>query len=259
MPRAVGPLVDSHCHLDMLDDRAAALAEAARDGVAAVVAVGIDLASSAAAAEAAAAEPRVWATVGVHPHEAASLDDAALARLEELARRPRVVAVGECGLDYYRDLAPRERQREAFLAQVGLARRLGLPLVVHVREAADDALALLDREAGDLTVVLHCFSLADRLDECLARGWYLSFAGNVTYRNAGDLRAAAARVPADRLLVETDAPFLAPVPRRGRRNRPAWLVHTARLLAEVRGEPPAALAAATTENARRVFGITLEG
>lgn len=253
------PLVDSHCHLDMLDEPRAALEEALRAGVEGVIAVGIDLASSAAAVAAASASPRVWAAVGVHPHEAASLDGPALARLEELARRPRVVAVGECGLDYYRDRAPRDRQREAFVAQVALARRLGLPLVVHVREAADDAFAILTREAVGVPVVLHCFSLPDRLEECLARGWYLGFAGNVTFRNAGDLRAAAARVPADRLLVETDAPFLAPVPQRGRRNRPAWLVHTAALLAEVRGESPEALAAATTANAGRVFGVTVGG
>ena len=163
--------------------------------------------------------------------------------------------VGECGLDYYRDLSPRDAQRRAFSAQIELARRAGLPLAVHVREAGDEAMAQLAKEAADLTVIMHCFSLPQYVDECNERGYYASFAGNVTYKNAGDLRAAAARVRADRLLVETDAPFLTPVPNRGNSNVPAWVAHTAALLAEVRGVSTDVFAELTTANALRVFGL----
>ncbi|HSJ97869.1 MAG TPA: TatD family hydrolase [Myxococcota bacterium] len=252
-------LVDSHCHLEMIADPAAAVAEAHAAGVAQLVTIGIDLASSRQAIELAVREPGVYATVGLHPHEAHLLDDAYLAELEELAARPRVVAIGEAGLDFYRDLSPREAQRSAFSAQIALARRAGLPLVVHVREAGDEAMAQLAAEADDLTVVMHCFSLPEYVDECNERGYYASFAGNVTYKNAAGLREAAARVRADRLLVETDAPFLAPVPNRGNSNVPAWVAHTAALVAEVRGIPMDALAALTTANARRVFGLAEAG
>ena len=166
-----------------------------------------------------------------------------------------MVAVGEVGLDFYRDLSPREDQRRAFSAQIELARRAGLPLVVHVREAGDEAMAQLAAEADGLTVVMHCYSLPEYVDECNERGYYASFAGNVTYKNAGALREAAARVRDDRLLVETDAPFLTPVPNRGNSNVPAWVAHTAALVAEVRGVPAAELAELTTANARRVFGL----
>ncbi len=257
MPPAAAPvtLVDSHCHLEMLGDPEAAVEDARAAGVAAVVTIGIDAPSSRLAVEFAAAYDGVYATVGLHPHEAHVLDDELLAELETLARQPRVVAIGECGLDFYRDLSPRDDQRRAFSAQIELARRVGLPLVVHVREAGDEALAQLSDEATDLTVIMHCFSLPGAVDECNERGYYASFAGNVTYKNAGDLRAAAALVRADRLLVETDAPFLTPVPNRGNSNQPAWVAHTAALLAEVRGVPAADLAALTTANARRVFGL----
>jgi TatD DNase family protein len=175
--------------------------------------------------------------------------------LLELAAHPRVVAVGECGLDFYRDLSPRDAQHRAFSAQIELARRVGLPLVVHVREAGEEAMAQLADEAGDLTVVMHCFSLPKYVDECNERGYYASFAGNVTYKNAGDLRAAAARVREDRLMVETDAPFLTPVPNRGNSNVPAWVVHTAAVIGDARGWDEARVAAVTTANARRVFGL----
>ena len=198
----------------------------------------------------------MYATVALHPHDAdSSWDDALLGELEELAAHPRVVAVGECGLDFYRDLSPRDAQRRAFSAQIELARRVGLPLVVHVREAGEEAMAQLADEAADLTVVMHCFSLPQYVDECNARGYYASFAGNVTYKNAGDLRAAAARVREDRLMVETDAPFLSPVPNRGNSNVPAWVVHTAAAVGEARGWDAARVAAVTTANARRVFGL----
>ena len=248
-------LIDSHCHLEMLDDPGRAVEQAREAGVENVISIGIDAASSKLAVGFAERFEGVYATVGLHPHEASSLDDALLGELEELAAHPRVVAVGECGLDFYRDLSPRDAQRQAFAAQIELARRAGLPLVVHVREAGDQAMAQLAAEAGDLTVVMHCFSLPQYVDECNARGYYASFAGNVTYKNAGELREAATRVREDRLMVETDAPFLSPAPNRGNSNVPAWVVHTAAVVGDARGWDAARVAAVTTANARRVFGL----
>jgi TatD DNase family protein len=248
-------LIDTHCHLDMLKAPAFALAEAREAGLEAVITIGIDLASSGAAVDLASEQGDVWAAVGIHPHEAAKVDDAALAELDALAAAPRVVAIGECGLDYYRDLAPRAAQGRAFVAQLELARRRRLPVVVHIREAADDALLILADHAEGLTVILHCFSLVEQTEECIARGYYASFAGNLTYKTAEPLRAAAARLPHERLLVETDAPFLAPMPFRGKSNHPALVTHTASALAAVRGLSPAELAEVTTANARRVFGL----
>ena len=252
-------LIDSHCHLEMLGDADWAVEQAREAGVEAVVSIGIDVASSRLALGFAERLEGVYATVGLHPHDAGSLDDALLGELEELAAHPRVVAVGECGLDFFRDLSPRDAQRRAFSAQIELARGAALPLVVHVREAGDEAMAQLAAEAGDLTVVMHCFSLPQYVDECNARGYYSSFAGNVTYKNAGDLRAAAALVREDRLMVETDAPFLSPVPNRGNSNVPAWVVHTAAVVGEARGWDAAQVAAVTTANARRVFGLSEGG
>jgi TatD DNase family protein len=239
----------------MLGDPAAAVAEARGAGVDTIVSIGIDAATSRLAVDFAARFPGVYATVGLHPHEAACFDAAAIGELEALARKPRVVAIGECGLDFYRDLTPRETQRQVFGAQIELARRHALPLVVHVREAGEEAMAMLALEAVDLTVVMHCFSLSGFVDECNERGYYASFAGNLTYKNAGDLRAAAAEVREDRLLVETDAPYLAPVPHRGKPNAPTGVVHTAAVLAEVRGWSPEQVAGITTANARRAFRL----
>jgi TatD DNase family protein len=249
------PLIDTHCHLEMIDDPPAAVAEARAAGVDTVVTIGIDLGSTREAIALAERLDGVWATVGLHPHDAAALDDALLAQLTALAGHPKVVAVGECGLDFYRDLSPRDAQARAFSAQIALARSAGLPLVVHVRDAGDEAMAQLAAEAEGLTVVMHCFSLPESVDECNARGYYSSFAGNVTYKNAASLRTAAARVREDRLLVETDAPFLAPVPNRGNSNVPAWVTHTAAAVAEARGWDAGRLAAVTTANARRAFGL----
>jgi TatD DNase family protein len=248
-------LIDSHCHLEMLDDAGWAVQQAREAGVQNVVSIGIDGATSKLAVGFAERLEGVYATVGLHPHAASSLDDALLGELEELAAHPRVVAVGECGLDFYRDLSPRDTQRRAFSAQIELARCAGLPLVVHVRAAGDEAMAQLADEAGDLTVVMHCFSLPQYVDECNARGYYASFAGNVTYKNAGDLRAAAARVREDRIMVETDAPFLSPVPNRGNSNIPAWVVHTATVVGDARGWGETRVAEVTTANTRRVFGL----
>lgn len=254
-PAAEPRLVDTHCHLDMLPAPALAMGEAREAGVTAVVTVGIDLPSSHEAVRLAGEQPDVWATVGIHPHEAHRCTEELLVELDELADEERVVAVGECGLDYYRDLSPRDDQRRAFVAQIELARRHGLPLVVHVREAGEEALGLLAEHAAGLAVIMHCFSLAAQIDDCVERGYYASFAGNLTYKNAADLRAAAARIPEDRLLVETDAPFLAPVPYRGQSNHPALVRHTAAVLAEVRGCSLGQAALVTTANARRVFGL----
>jgi TatD DNase family protein len=243
----------------MLDDPGRAVAEASAAGVGTVVTIGIDVDTSRRAVELAESLPGVYATVGLHPHDAARLDDALLAELEALARRPRVVAIGECGLDFYRDLSPHDAQRRAFSAQIALARRLDLPLVVHVREAGEEAMAQLADEADGLAVVMHCFSLPAYVEECNARGYYASFAGNVTYKNAGDLRAAVAAVREDRLMIETDAPFLAPVPNRGNSNVPAWVVHTAAVVADARGWDAARTAEVTSANARCVFGIEASG
>jgi TatD DNase family protein len=252
-------IVDTHCHLEMIDDTAAAVAVARTAGVEQMVTIGIDLASSRQAIELAGREPGVYATVGLHPHEAHLLDDAYLGELEVLAAQPRVVAVGEVGLDFYRDLSPREAQRAAFGAQIELARRARLPLVVHVREAGDEAMAQLAAEASDLTVIMHCYSLPQYVEECNERGYYASFAGNVTYKNATELREAAEKVRDDRIMLETDAPFLAPVPNRGNSNVPAWVAHTAAVVAEVRGTSVDELAALTTANARRVFSLAESG
>jgi TatD DNase family protein len=252
---ALPEMIDTHCHLDLLKSPALMLAEARAAGLVAVITIGIDLASSRAAVRFAHENDDVWATVAVHPHEAESLDEVALSQLSELAGDARVVAVGECGLDFYRDLSPRDAQRRAFVAQMELARRLHLPLVVHIREADDEALDLLAEHAEGLTVILHCFALVDRVDDVIERGYYASFAGNLTYENAVGLRAAAQRLPAERLLVETDAPFLTPVPYRGKSNHPALVEHTAHVLAGIRGWTFAQTAAVTTANARRAFGL----
>jgi TatD DNase family protein len=252
----VSGLIDTHCHLDLIETSVkAVLAGAKQAGIDEVITVGISVPSSVQAVVIAHAHPEVYATVGLHPHDARLWNDKTADELERLAGDKRVVAVGECGLDYYRDLSPRDEQRRAFVGQMELARRVGKALVVHVREAADEALALLGEHAGGLTVVLHCFSQPQTLDECLSRGYYISFAGNVTYKNAADLRAAARIVPDDRLLLETDAPFLTPVPFRGKGNLPERVVHTAALIAEVRGEDGRQLAVSTTTNARRAFGL----
>jgi len=249
--------IDTHCHLEMLDDADAALVAARAAVVNAVIAVGMDAASSRRAVDYAQRNRDVYATVGVHPHEARLLDDTMLGKLKRLAHGDRVVAIGECGLYYYRYRSPRATQRSVFIAQIGLARRLDLPLIVHVRDAGDEAMEILGEFADGVRVIIHCFSLIEQVEECNGRGYYMSFAGNLTYKNAGDLRAAAARVRDELLLVETDAPFLTPVPHRSKDNQPAWIVHTVEKLAEVRGWEAARAAEVTTANARRAFSLDL--
>ena len=248
-------MIDSHTHLDHCEPPDAELVAAAeRAGVARMVTIGTDGASCRAALAAAEAFPQVYAAIGRHPHESAGFDDADLAELRALAAHDRCVAIGETGLDYYRDLAPRADQGRAFAAQVGLARETGKPLIIHTRAADDDTLAVLGEQAAGVRVILHCFSMPDRLDECLAAGYWVSFAGNVTYPKAVDLARAAARVPLDRLLVETDAPYLAPQPVRGQPNEPANVVHTAGFIAEQRRIPDEELEAALDRTAADLFG-----
>ncbi|HZT53211.1 MAG TPA: TatD family hydrolase, partial [Gaiellaceae bacterium] len=195
----------------------------------------------------------VFAVLGLHPHGAGSADDGDLDALRHLLGHPRAVAVGETGLDWYRDYAPRDAQRRLFAAQLALAAELGKPVVIHTRAADEETLAALAGFAG--TVVLHCFSSPSLLPAALERGWYVSFAGNATFPRASDLRLAAGQVPADRILAETDAPYLAPQPVRGARNEPANVVHTVAALAEARREAPAELAARIEQNAAACFGL----
>jgi TatD DNase family protein len=199
--------------------------------------------------------PQVYAAIGRHPNYATGFDDADLAELEALAAHPRCVAIGETGLDYYRDYAPRADQERAFAAQIELARATGKPLVIHTRAAEDDTLRMLSERADGLRVILHCFSMAERIEECLAHpDWFVSFAGNVTYPKSEALRVAALRVPAERLLVETDAPYLSPQAVRGKPNQPAHVAHTARALAVERRVPYEEFEAAVDGSAAAVFG-----
>ena len=252
-------VIDSHCHLDMdfAADREAVLARARAAGVDAMVTIGASgaFAANYEAVALAAAHAPIHATVGVHPHEAASVDDDVVARIAALATEPKVVAIGETGLDYHYEHSPRPAQREAFARFIQLARRLGLPIVVHLREADDDAVDVLRAERGDeIGGVIHCFSGdAAGARRFLDLGFHISFSGIVTFKTADALREAARIVPADRLMIETDAPFLAPIPYRGRRNEPALVLQTAATLAAVRGESLAEVAQATSANTRRLF------
>jgi TatD DNase family protein len=248
-------VIDSHTHLDRAPGSDAELVEAAREaGLRRILTVGTDSASCRAAIAAAEAHEEVFAAVGRHPNDSTGYDDAVTEELRELAQHPRVRAIGETGLDDYRDYAPRADQERAFSAHMELARETGKPLVIHTRAAEDDTIAMLDRGAQGLEVILHCFSMPDRLDDCLERGWWISFAGNVTYPKAQDLADAAERTPIDRLLVETDAPYLTPQALRKHRNQPAYVVHTARFVAERRGLAYEELEAAVDANAARLFG-----
>jgi TatD DNase family protein len=249
-------VIDSHTHLHLCEPPDSELVEAAFEaGVMKMLTVGTDGASCRAALQAAEDFPQVFAAIGRHPGAATGFDDADLAELQALAAHDRCVAIGETGLDDYRDYAPRSDQRRAFDAQIGLARETGKPLVIHTRAAEDDTLAILDDQAGDLKVILHCFSMPERIDECLGHeNWWISFAGNATYPKAGALRGAAIRVPAARLLVETDAPYLSAQPVRGKPNQPAYVVETAHALAVERRTPYAELEASIEAAAATVFG-----
>ncbi len=261
-------LIDSHCHLeakdfvapDGSDERPAVLARARAAGVEGFVCVGsgASLAEVRNAVAMAEAHADVWAAVGIHPHDAARIPDDAYDEIERLAtRHPRVVAVGETGLDYHYDHSPPAAQQEALRRFVAIARRAGKPLSLHIREAHADALQILREEhADEVGGVVHCFT-GDLRDAqaWVALGFHISLSGVVTFKSAGAIREAAAWVPLERLLVETDCPFLAPVPLRGKRNEPAFITHTAATVASVRGMAPEALAEATTRNCRALFGL----
>mgnify|MGYP001815063279 CR=1 FL=1 len=245
---------DNHCHLTSLDvEPASIVADAAEGGVTRLLTVGCTVGDSRRAIEIAARFENVWATAGVHPHDAKDGIDG----LAPLLSRPSVVAVGEAGLDYHYNHSPRDAQADAFKRQIALATEHDLALVIHTREAWDDTFAILDAEGTPARTVFHCFTGGpDELTECLNRGAYVSFSGIVTFPSAAELQVAAKQAPLDRLLVETDAPFLAPVPHRGKPNQPAHVAVVGAFVAELRGCPADELASATTANALRLYAIT---
>lgn len=253
-------LVDTHAHIasePFKDDLDAVLGRAVEAGVGAVVCVGDTLDSSRDAIALAAREPAVWATAGIHPHHAHEAPAGWESRLRELLAQPRVVAVGEVGLDFHYDFAPRDVQEEVFRRQIRIAVELGLPLVIHSREAGEEVLRILREEQGHRAGgVLHCF-WGDRRTamEALELGFYLGVGGPVTFKSSQELRDVLAGLPLDRLVVETDSPYLAPVPHRGKRNEPAFVVESARALAQLKGVSLEELADVTTENARRLFRL----
>ena len=245
-------MIDTHAHLDALDDPGAAVARALEAGVTRILTVGTTIDGGRKALDLADRHDGVYAIVGIHPHEAADEGDRA-GELRELLRHPRAVAVGETGLDFYRDYAPRDRQLDLFEAELEVARETGKPVVIHTRAAETETAAALERFEG--TVVLHCFSSAALLPVALERDYYVSFAGNVSFPKATELRLAATQVPADRLLAETDTPYLAPQPVRGGRNEPAYVIHTLAALAVARGDDVAELEAQIDVNATAAFGL----
>jgi TatD DNase family protein len=249
-------VIDSHTHLHLCErPNAELVGRADAAGVTRMLTVGIDGGSCRVALAAAEDFPQVYAAIGRHPTAARGFDDADLAELRALAAHERCAAIGETGLDFYRDsVPPRADQQRAFAGQIELARETGKPLVIHTRAAERETLEQLAAEADGVSVVMHCFSMPEQLDECIRRGYAISFAGNVTYKSAADLAYAASRVPDELLLVETDAPYLSPQPVRKQRNEPALVVHTAAFVAQVRGVSVEQLDETVTRNAERVFG-----
>ncbi|MEM7307746.1 MAG: TatD family hydrolase [Planctomycetota bacterium] len=251
-------ITDSHAHLywkSYDEDRADVLARAREAGVERMVLVGTDLPTSRACFELAAEELGLFPTAGIHPHDAAGADDAALAEIEALCRRPECVGVGETGLDFFKEYSPRAAQVQSYEWHLGLSRTLGKPTVIHCRDAHDENVRILRGFAG-VDAVMHCYSFGPReLEPYLELGLYISFSGIVTYPKNDENRAAAALVPDDRILVETDCPFLSPQKKRGKRNEPAYVVQTLERVAEVRGVSPDELAAQTSANATRLFGL----
>lgn len=253
-------LVDSHCHLNyegLADRQEEVLAAARARGVQGFLNISTRQKEWGDVVGAAERHPDVWASIGVHPHEADAHPDLGAAALIEAAAHPRVIAIGECGLDYYYDKSDRAAQRERFGGHIEAARESGLPLVVHTRDAEEDTAEILTREVGKggVTGVLHCFTGSAALArKALDLGFYISISGIVTFKNARDLQDVAKTIPQDRLLVETDSPFLAPVPHRGQTCEPAFVADTAAFLSDLRDEPLDELAAATTSNFFRLFG-----
>ncbi|MGN6816761.1 MAG: TatD family hydrolase [Solirubrobacterales bacterium] len=254
-------MIDSHTHLFLCDGSEDELvAAAAEAGVSRMLTVGMDAETNAAAVASAERHEAVFAAVGRHPNEASGFGDDTAEEIRRLGAHERVRAIGETGLDFYRDYALPDEQLLAFVAQIEIARELGLPIVIHARDregetsAIDEIFDTLDTKAGDAAVILHCFSAPQRAADAAERGWYCSFAGNATYPSAKELRFAAAQVPDELLLVETDAPYLAPQPRRGKRNQPAFVVETAREIAAERGVSYEELERTVEANARALFG-----
>lgn len=249
--------VDSHCHLDSLEgDLTGALNRASEAGVTTMVTIGTDLPSSREAVRLASEHPGVYATVGIHPYDAEDFDEVVGAEIESLATQPRVVAVGEVGLDFYREHASPESQQRVFAAQIELAKRLNLPMVMHIREAFPQVIEQLNQAGAPGTLIFHCFSGgAPEARIAVEMGGFVSFAGNVSYKNAETLREAARVVPLDRLMVETDSPYLSPLPHRGKPNEPRNVAHVGAALAAALGLPVEEIAEATTANARRAFGL----
>jgi TatD DNase family protein len=247
-------VIDTHAHLDVLDDEPAAVVGRAREvGVTRILTVGTDVAGSRRALELADAHEGVFAVLGIHPHGANDATDGDVAQIRELLAHPKAVAAGEMGLDWFRDYAPRDKQLHLFAAMLDVAAETGKPAVIHTRAADADTLVALEGFRG--RVVLHCFSSPHLLEPALERGWYVSFAGNATFPKAVDLRLAAREVPANRILAETDAPYLAPQPMRGRPNEPAYVMHTLASLAEARDENPEELEQQIDRNASECFGL----
>ena len=252
-------LVDSHCHLNyagLSDDQAGVIARARAAGVGGMLGISTRVAEWDEVVSLASAHPDIWASVGVHPHEADAHPDVDAARLIDAATHDRVIAIGETGLDYHYDHSDRERQRASFRAHIAAARATGLPLIVHTRDAEADTAAILADEMGQgpFSGVIHCFTAsATFAEQALALGFYISLSGIVTFRNARELQAVAASLPADRLLIETDSPFLAPVPMRGRPCEPAYVAHTAAFIANLRGVDTTNIADTTTANFFELF------
>ncbi len=256
-------LIDSHCHLDMKDfhkDREAVMERARKEGIAHMISIGIDVKSSASALALARKYDFISATVGCHPHDADACTAADLRELASMAKAPEVVAWGEIGLDYFRNYSGKENQRKIFQRQLELAQEADLPVIIHDRDAHGEVYAALEKMGkGERRGVIHCYSGDKDLAEAFINlGYYISIPGTVTYKNAAQIRDVAAAIPLDRMLVETDAPFLAPVPRRGKRNEPSFVIHTAREIAELRNIPFEVVAEQTTQNARTIFGLPQE-
>ena len=258
-PRSALMLIDLHCHLDYFTpmELPDVLARAAAAGVGEMVTIGTTLSQSQTLPPLTEAHPHLWCTVGVHPHHAAEAPVPEPATLAAMTRHPKVIGIGESGLDYFYDRSPRDVQQENFRAHIRGARLAGVPLAIHTRDADDDTARILQEEwdaGGPFALLLHCFSSSRALaGTAVEMGGYVSFSGMLTFPRSQELREIARDLPADRLLVETDAPYLAPVPFRGKRNEPAHVAHTAKMLAEMRGLTPEALADLTTTNFRRLF------
>jgi TatD DNase family protein len=248
-------LVDSHCHLDYAsaEERPEILARARRAGVETLLTIGTKVSAFADVRAIAESDPNIWCSVGIHPHEAEAESDDSVRAIVDLTRHQKVVGIGETGLDFYYEHSPRARQDAVFRAHCIASRETSLPLIVHTREADSETIAVLAEEKPPAGVI-HCFSSSRALAErALELGFFISLSGIVTFKNAGELRAIARDIPLERLLIETDAPYLAPVPMRGKRNEPAFIAHTAAAVAELRGVPPAEIARVTRENFFRLF------